>query len=60
MFGVSRIPERFRACPAQRQDRAEILLRFQHAARAHLEGLLEIGRPLARLISPLAFAMGIW
>jgi predicted RNase H-like HicB family nuclease len=46
--------------PAQRQDRAEALLRFQHAARAHLEGFWETGLPLARLISPLALALGMW
>lgn len=33
-------------CHAQGKDRAEALLRFQDAAKAHLELLLETGRPI--------------
>ncbi len=34
------------ACHAHGQDRGEALLRFQEAAKAHLEALLESGRPI--------------
>ncbi len=33
-------------CHAQGQDRGEALLRFQEAAKVHLEALLETGRPI--------------
>ena len=33
-------------CHAHGQDRGEALLRFQEAAKAHLEALLESGRPI--------------
>jgi predicted RNase H-like HicB family nuclease len=33
-------------CHAHGSDRREALLRFQEAARAHLEALLETGRPI--------------
>lgn len=33
-------------CHAHGRDRGESLLRFQEAAKAHLEGLLETGRPI--------------
>ena len=33
-------------CHAHGQDRGEALLRFQDAAKAHLEALLESGRPI--------------
>ncbi len=33
-------------CHAQGRDRGEALLRFQEAAKAHLEALLETGRPI--------------
>jgi len=34
-------------CHAHGQDRGEALLRFQEAAKAHLEALLESGRPIS-------------
>ena len=34
-------------CHAHGKDRGETLLRFQEAAKAHLEALLETGRPIA-------------
>ena len=37
-------------CHAQGRDRGEAILHFQQAAKAHLEALLETGRPI-----PLAF-----
>ena len=37
-------------CHAHGRDRGEAILRFQEAAKAHLEALLETGRPI-----PLAF-----
>ena len=37
-------------CHAHGKDRGEALLRFQEAAKAHLETLLETGRPI-----PVAF-----
>jgi predicted RNase H-like HicB family nuclease len=37
-------------CHAHGQDRGEALLRFQESAKAHLEALLETGRPI-----PVAF-----
>ena len=37
-------------CHAHGKDRGEALLRFQEAAKAHLEALLETGRPI-----PVAF-----
>ena len=33
-------------CHAHGRDRGESLLRFQEAAKAHLEALLETGRPI--------------
>jgi predicted RNase H-like HicB family nuclease len=33
-------------CHAYGRDRSEALLRFQDAAKAHLEALLETGRPI--------------
>ena len=33
-------------CHAHGKDRGEALLRFQEAAKAHLETLLETGRPI--------------
>jgi predicted RNase H-like HicB family nuclease len=33
-------------CHAHGQDRGEAILRFQQAAQAHLEALLETGRPI--------------
>ncbi len=33
-------------CHAHGTDRGEALLRFQEAAKAHLEALLETGRPI--------------
>jgi predicted RNase H-like HicB family nuclease len=33
-------------CHAHGQDRGEAILRFQQAAKVHLEALLEIGRPI--------------
>ena len=33
-------------CHAHGQDRGEALLRFQEAAKVHLEALLETGRPI--------------
>ncbi len=33
-------------CHAQGRDRGEATLRFQDAAKAHLEALLETGRPI--------------
>jgi len=33
-------------CHAHGQDRGEAILRFQQAAKAHLEALLETGRPI--------------
>ncbi len=33
-------------CHAHGADRGEALLRFQEAAQAHLEALLETGRPI--------------
>jgi predicted RNase H-like HicB family nuclease len=33
-------------CHAQGRDRGEAALRFQQAAKAHLEALLETGRPI--------------
>ena len=33
-------------CHAHGQDRGEAILRFQEAAKAHLEALLETGRPI--------------
>jgi predicted RNase H-like HicB family nuclease len=33
-------------CHAHGRDRGEALLRFQEAAKAHLEALLETGRPI--------------
>jgi predicted RNase H-like HicB family nuclease len=33
-------------CHAHGNDRGEALLRFQEAAKAHLEALLETGRPI--------------
>jgi len=33
-------------CHAHGADRGEALLRFQEAAKAHLEALLETGRPI--------------
>ena len=33
-------------CHAHGRDRGEALLRFQQAAKAHLEALLETGRPI--------------
>jgi predicted RNase H-like HicB family nuclease len=35
-------------CHAHGQDRGEAILRFQLAAKAHLEALLETGRPIPR------------
>ena len=35
-----------RGCHAPGQDRREASLRFQFAAQAHLEALLETGRPI--------------
>ena len=37
-------------CHAHGSDRGEAVLRFQEAAKVHLEGLLETGRPI-----PVAF-----
>ncbi len=37
-------------CHAHGRDRSEAVLKFQQAAKAHLEALLETGRPI-----PLAF-----
>jgi len=33
-------------CHAHGRDRGEALLRFQQAAKAHLQALLETGRPI--------------
>ena len=33
-------------CHAHGKDRGEAILRFQEAAKAHLEALLETGRPI--------------
>lgn len=33
-------------CHAQGKDRGEAILRFQEAAKAHLEALMETGRPI--------------
>jgi predicted RNase H-like HicB family nuclease len=33
-------------CHAHGRDRGEAMLRFQQAAKAHLEALLETGRPI--------------
>jgi predicted RNase H-like HicB family nuclease len=33
-------------CHAHGRDRGEVLLRFHEAAKAHLEALLETGRPI--------------
>lgn len=33
-------------CHAHGRDRGEAILRFQQAAKAHLEALLETGRPI--------------
>jgi predicted RNase H-like HicB family nuclease len=33
-------------CHAHGRDRGEAMLRFQDAAKAHLEALLETGRPI--------------
>ena len=33
-------------CHAQGQDRGEAILGFQEAAKAHLESLMETGRPI--------------
>ncbi len=33
-------------CHAHGQDRGEALLRFQEAAKAHLQALMENGRPI--------------
>jgi len=33
-------------CHAHGRDRGEAVLRFQQAAKAHLEALLETGRPI--------------
>jgi predicted RNase H-like HicB family nuclease len=33
-------------CHAHGRDRGEAILRFQEAAKAHLEALLETGRPI--------------
>lgn len=33
-------------CHAHGRERAEAILRFQQAAKAHLEALLETGRPI--------------
>ena len=33
-------------CHAHGQDRGEALMQFQEAAKAHLEALLESGRPI--------------
>jgi predicted RNase H-like HicB family nuclease len=33
-------------CHAHGKDRGEAILRFQEAAKAHLEALLESGRPI--------------
>ena len=33
-------------CHAHGRDRGEAVLRFQEAAKAHLEALLETGRPI--------------
>lgn len=35
-------------CHAHGKDRGEAVLRFQEAAKAHLEALLETGRPIPR------------
>jgi predicted RNase H-like HicB family nuclease len=35
-------------CHAHGQDRGEAILRFQQAAKAHLEALLDTGRPIPR------------
>jgi predicted RNase H-like HicB family nuclease len=35
-------------CHAQGRDRGEAALRFQQAAKAQLEALLETGRPIPR------------
>ena len=35
-------------CHAHGKDRGEAVLRFQQAAKAHLEALLETGRPIPR------------
>jgi predicted RNase H-like HicB family nuclease len=36
-------------CHAHGKDRGEAVLRFQQAAKAHLEALLETGRPVTAL-----------
>jgi predicted RNase H-like HicB family nuclease len=36
----------FPGCHAHGKDRGEAVLRFQEAAKAHLEALLETGRPI--------------
>jgi predicted RNase H-like HicB family nuclease len=36
-------------CHAHGRDRGEALLHFQQAAKAHLEALLETGRPIPSL-----------
>jgi len=33
-------------CHAHGQDRGEAILRFQQAAKAHLQALLDTGRPI--------------
>ena len=33
-------------CHAHGRDRSEAILRFQEAAKAHLEALIETGRPI--------------
>ena len=38
--------KRLPGCHAHGNDRREALLRFQEAAKAHLEALLENGRPI--------------
>ena len=42
--------ELLKGCHAHGKDRGEAILRFQEAAKAHLEALMESGRPI-----PLAF-----
>ena len=42
MSKSSRLP----GCYAHGRDRGEAILRFQQAAKVHLEALLETGRPI--------------
>ena len=38
--------ELLKGCHAHGKDRGEAILRFQEAAKAHLEALMESGRPI--------------